>query len=100
MFNYSFQSRKNSPYIGFGIVNMFILSKNEEFTYYWFQYEYNRSIPVYHLGLAAALGYKMQMNNDKALIMEFGFQYTTNLNVNQYLRFTHTILSLNIGFHF
>lgn len=98
--NYSFHGDRGRPYLGAGIVNMFILSQNDEFTYHWFQDEYGKSIPVYHLGFTALLGYNMSLNNGKALILESNYQYTSNLNINQSLRMINHFFSLRIGYLF
>jgi hypothetical protein len=97
--SYSFSKSSKKPYIGMGLINMFILTTNKEFVYDYFYY-YGSSIPTYHLGLVLRAGYDYELKNDHSLYTEFNYETTFTFNVNQDLRFTNQLFSLNFGYMF
>ncbi len=98
--NYALSKNKTRPYIGLGIINSFVISQNEEFIYRRFTHEYEKSIPTHHLGLSTNIGYSHRFKNNHSLFLELNYESFTSLNVNQYLRFSNQLFSLNMGYIF
>lgn len=98
--NYTFSKGKIRPYLGIGISNNFVLSQNKDFVYLTFNNEYKQSIPTYSLGILGRVGCKYALKNNHALYADLNIDYSQNLNINQFLKLTNNLYSLNIGYTF
>jgi len=99
-YNYIFLISKIRPYIGGGFTNMYILSQNNELEVSKFMEEYGKSIPSFHIGIIGIVGSKYILNNNHFLFLEFTYELTQNMNVNEFLRLTNNNFSIVSGFAF
>lgn len=97
---YDLGSGKGRPFIGLGLVNMIVLSQNDDFILKSFHDEFGMSVPVYHLGVKLKTGYKFRFHQDARLVIEAAYQYTSSMNTNQFLRFNSNHFSLSAGYLF
>jgi outer membrane protein W len=97
---YRFSRGKNSPYVGLGVQNMFIIAQNKDFTYQRFYDEFNRSIPLYNTGLIIKAGNNFRLKNRQSIFTEFNFEYNQNLNINRGLKLINNMYSLVAGYNF
>ncbi|HEY6913531.1 MAG TPA: hypothetical protein VI413_02555 [Paludibacter sp.] len=98
--NYTFSKGKIRPYIGTGIENTFIVSQNNDFIYKHFYNEFNRSIPVYQVGVVEKAGSKYMLKNNQFIYAELNYELNKSLNINQFLRFTNNLFSITFGYAF
>ncbi|HET7734130.1 MAG TPA: hypothetical protein VFK73_09860 [Paludibacter sp.] len=98
--NYTFSKGKIRPYIGTGIENTFIVSQNKDFIYKHFYNEFNRSIPVYQVGVVEKAGSKYMLKNNQFIYAELNYELNKSLNINQFLRFTNNLFSITLGYAF
>ena len=96
--NYSFSKGTIRPYIGGGLLNIFILSQNKDFIYPPFYREFNKSIPTYHFGLTGKVGAKKVLNKNQSIYLELNYDYSQNLNINQFLQFKNNLFSITAGY--
>jgi archaellin len=97
---YSLGSNKVIPYIGAGIINQLVLSQNKDFLYDRFVDQYGKTVPTYFIGGTALLGNKFVISPSKAIIVEFNFEYTSNLNVNKSLKLKNSMFGAKLGYQF
>ena len=98
--NYALSKGKVRPYIGLGIINTIVLSQNKDFIHQDMYAEYNQSIPTYQVGLVGRIGSKYMLTNKQALYAELNYEYSQNLNMNQFLRLSSNLISLTVGYAF
>jgi len=98
--NYTFSKGKIRPYLGIGVSNNFVLSRNKDFVYLTFYNQYKQSIPTYSLGFLSRAGCKYTLKNNHTLYADLNIDYSQSLNTNQFLKLTNNLYSLNIGYTF
>lgn len=98
--NYSFKHKKSRTYLGAGIINMFVLSQNKDFILTSFHDYYGRSVPTYHVGAVLGIGHRFILPNTGMLSVEGGYQYTSNLDINQIMRLQTHVISITAGYRF
>ncbi len=97
-YNYQFLMSKISAFAGVGFANMLILHQNKDLWIYKFHYEFGQSIPIYHLGLLVKTGAKFNFSNDHFLFVEMSYEFTQNLNINEFLRLSDNCISITFGY--
>ncbi|MDR3705386.1 MAG: hypothetical protein P4L28_05725 [Paludibacteraceae bacterium] len=98
--NYTFSKKKLKPYIGAGLSNMFILSSNDKFVYTVSEYYYGRSLPLYSIGFNGRAGCKYPLKDDKAIYLEFNFQYMESMLDRPQFNLYTKLFSLDVGYTF
>lgn len=97
---YNFGKEKVKPYLGVGLMNQIVLSQNTDFLYDRFVEVFGKTVPTYQMGVVASLGSKFFINANKAILLEFNYEYTSNLNINKSLKLKNSLYGLKLGFQF
>ena len=99
-YNYTFSSGKIRPFIGGGINNIFVFSKNKDFsTMTYNMYGGINAFPVYQAGLLGIVGSKYILNNKHLLNLELSYEYSMSTNVGDDLYKLHNSnFSLLLGY--
>jgi hypothetical protein len=98
MYNHTFLSGMVRPYVGAGVLNMFIISQNKEFNLDRFTAEFGKSIPAYHIGFIGSAGFKVVISNNHFFFFDLGYEYTQTTNVWPDLRFINSQFEAKLGF--
>jgi hypothetical protein len=98
LFNYTFLKGKIRPYVNAGVMNMFIISQNDNFELYRFTEEYGKSIPTYHIGFIGSAGARIVFKDNHFLFFDVGYQFSQSTNVWPELRFINNQLEFKVGF--
>jgi len=97
--NYTFGNSLFRPYIGFGVVNMFVISKNKDFIYQPFDLQNMASIPNYYFGTVGRYGCRLGLKNGDLLYLEVVNEFTQSDMLSAY-DLTCKLISFTLGYTF
>ncbi len=97
---YNLGNKRISPYIGAGLLNVFIIKQNKDFVYHLYEERFGHSIPIYHVGFQGKLGAKYKLKNGGSAFIEMHYEISENLDANEFLRLKNTSLSFVAGYYF
>lgn len=84
--NYTLTRGKVRPKIGLGISQMVVIHQDKNFTYQFFENELGSTFPKYMIGLNAAFGLDVPLNNDHLFMFNLSYEYMESTNLNEILR--------------
>jgi len=99
IYKYTFLHEKIRPYIGVGMANVFVISKNTDFSFQDNVYDQKKAFPFYQVGYMGVIGTKFMLNNKHAMNLELGYEYNQSIGeASHYKTIRNGNFSLTLGY--
>lgn len=98
-YNYFILTGKVKPYIGAGLINMFLFNQSQNLSIMRFIQSYDSNpLPAWNVGIVGNAGVKIMMKNKHSMSFSLNYEYLGNLNSNPLFGLHNKNLSILAGY--